>query len=60
MSDEKVAEAKAALRIAIFDHMSTVPAKAGQYDITRFVTNTTFTNNSKDGWTFTKSGWGWY
>jgi protein-tyrosine phosphatase len=59
MSDEEVTEAKAALRIAIFDHMNTVPAKAGQYDITRFVTNTTFTNNSKDGWTFTKNGGGW-
>lgn len=44
-------EVEAALRSDIFNLMSTVPAKAGQYDITRFVTNTTFTNNSKDGWT---------
>ena len=55
MSDEEVAAAKAALRTAIFELMNTVPAKAGQYDITSFVTNTTFTNNSKDGWTFTQS-----
>ena len=35
--------------------MNTIPAKSGQYDITRFVTNTTFTNNSKDGWNYTQS-----
>ena len=45
------AEVEAALRSDIFNLMNTVPAKAGQYDITRFVSNTTFTNNSKDGWT---------
>ena len=44
-------EVAAALRTAIFNHMNMVPAKSGQYDITRFVTNTTFTNNDKSGWT---------
>ncbi len=65
MSNQEVTAAQAALRTAIFELMNTVPAKVGQYDITRFVTNTTFTNNSTNGWTYTQStstsssGWGW-
>ena len=54
MSNQEVTAAQAALRTAIFELMNTVPAKVGQYDITRFVTNTTFTDN-KTGWTFTQS-----
>lgn len=56
-------EVEAALRTDIFNLMNTVPAKAGQYDITRFITNPTFDSNS--GWTYTQStsssgsGWGW-
>ena len=54
-STMSAAQVEAKLRTAIFEHMNTIPAKSGQYDITRFVTNTTFTNNSKDGWNYTQS-----
>lgn len=43
------AEVEEALRIAIFDHMRNVPAKAGQYDITRFVKNSSFSSVSSSG-----------
>ncbi len=56
-STMSAAQVEAALRTAIFEHMNTVPAKSGQYDITRFVTNPTFTDNSKAGWNYTQTGW---
>ena len=49
MSDDDVANAKATLRTELFKLMKTVPARAGQYDITSFLKNPALDKIS--GWT---------
>ena len=49
MSANDIANAKAALRTALFTLMKSVPAKSGQYDITSFVKNPSFTNVTTSG-----------
>lgn len=50
MSESDIANAKAALRTALFTLMNIIPAKSGQYDITSFVKNPSFTNVTTSGW----------
>jgi len=49
MTEEEIAGLDQTLRTALFDMMNATPAKSGQYDITRFVVNPSFTNGIR-GW----------
>ena len=50
MSDDDVETAKATMRTELFKLMDAVPALSGQYDITSFITNPSFSTSIK-GWT---------